>query len=79
MPLMSSELLVFLDESYVHTALSRDYARSKQRVYEARRIRPKTQEKFTLLAGLSSQGIVAAWELQGSLTGDAFVVYVKEI
>lgn len=81
LPELPTAQIVVLDETCIHTAFSRDYARSRrgQRVYEARRTRPKATEKFTLVAALGVSGFVAPWQLQGALTGDAFLLYVEAV
>ncbi len=73
--------MVFLDESGIHTEMSRDYGRSPkgQRVYEAKRMRPKAENKVTVIAALSLAGLLAPCELNGNLTGESFYAYVRDI
>lgn len=73
--------LVFLDESGVHPELARDYGRGPQgkRIPEAKRHRPKASEKYTWIAAMSMTGLLAPCELEGSMTGQAFVAYVEQI
>lgn len=78
---LKHDQLVFLDESGIHTEMSRDYGRSPkgQRVHEAKRMRPKAENKLTLIAGLNLSGLLAPCELKGSLTGESFYAYVRDI
>lgn len=61
--------------------MSRDYGRSLkgERVYQAKRKRPKQNEKYTWVSALCTTGLFAHCELQGSMTGDAFLFYVTDI
>ena len=81
MPTLPTDDLLFLDETGIHTAMSRDYGRSRRgtRLVEARRTRPKPKEKFTLVAAMGLSGFVAPWQLEGALTGEAFRVYVTAV
>lgn len=71
---------MYLDESGIHTEMSRDYGRSPagQRVYEGRRLRPQAKNKLTLIGALSLKGLLAPCELPGNLTGDSFYAYVRD-
>lgn len=73
--------LVFIDETGVHLAMSRTHGRSLkgERVYEAKRQRPKISEKYTWISALSQDGLFAHFELNGSMTSEAFLVYVQQI
>ena len=73
--------MVFIDETGVHLALARNYGRSTRgkRVYEAKRNRPKQSEKYTWISALSTESLFAHFELNGSMTGEAFLVYVQQI
>lgn len=73
--------LVFIDETGVHLAMSRTHGRALKgkRVYEAKRQRPKISEKYTWISALSKEGLFAHFELNGSMTSEAFLVYVQQI
>jgi transposase len=61
--------------------MARTYGRAlpEERVYEAKRTRPRQSEKYTWISALSSNKLFAHFELNGSMTGEAFLVYVQEI
>lgn len=42
-------------------------------------MRPKAQDKLTLIGALSLKGLLAPCELNGSLTGESFYAYVQDI
>lgn len=73
--------LVFIDETGIHLAMSRNYARAKraERIFEAKRQRPRITEKYTWISARSTEKLFAHFELRGSMTGDAFLFYVREI
>ena len=73
--------MVFIDETGIHLAMARNYGRAKseQRIFEAKRNRPKQSEKYTWISALSSEKIFAHFEINGSMTGESFLCYVEEI
>jgi len=71
--------LKFLDESGVHLGFTRLYGRAEPgtRVVDAAPYQPA--EKWTLVAALGLHTVEAPWVLPGSMTGEAFVVYVRHV
>jgi len=71
--------LKFIDESGVHLSFTRLYGRAAPgtRVVDATPYQPA--EKWTLVAALSLHTVDAPWVLPGSMTGDAFEVYVHHL
>ncbi len=61
--------------------MARNYGRSHsgERVYEAKRSRPKQSEKLTWISAISTEKVFAHFEIFGSMTGPAFLYYVKHI
>lgn len=70
---------MFIDESGVDLAMSRDYARALigQRAYSA--VPGGRGERTNLLASLSLDGVTSAWLLPGSVDGLAFETYVARV
>ena len=74
-----ADRLVFLDESGVNIDMIRRYGRAlkKQRVHD---YAPKgTPKKTTLVSSVRLDGTLAYRYFQGSLTGENFLEYVKEV
>ncbi len=71
--------LKFIDESGVHLSFTRLYGRAEPgaRVVDAAPYQPA--EKWTLVAALCLHTVDAPWVLPGSMTGDAFEVYVQHV
>lgn len=78
---LSVSHLVFIDETGIHLSMARNYGRciKGQRVYQAKRARPKQSEKYTWISALCQDKMFAHFELNGSMTADAFLVYLQEI
>jgi transposase len=71
--------LVFIDETWASTNMARSHGRCP-RGQRLRMAVPHGHWKTTtLVAGLSSTGIVAPWVLDGPINGDAFEVYVGQV
>jgi transposase len=73
-----ADRLLFFDESGVHLAMTRQYARSPvgQRAHSAA---PKNWgDSVSLSAGIGLRGVVAPLMVRGSMTGDVFHAYVEQ-
>ena len=72
---------MFIDETGIHLAMARAYGRSYsgERVFEAKRCRPKQREKLTWISAISTEKVFAHFEIFGSMTGCAFLYYVEHI
>lgn len=71
--------LIFLDETGVNLALSRLYARAPRGKRASDQKPFQRGKRVTLLGALGLEGIVAAMTLEGSVNGEVFLKYVKEI
>jgi transposase len=71
--------LKFIDESGVHLSFTRLYGRAAPgtRVVDAAPYQPA--EKWTLVATLNWQAVEAPWVIPGSLNGETFEVYVRQV
>ena len=76
-PGVDVERLVFLDESGVNTAMFRRYGRCRrgERLVDA--VPAGHRQSDTLLAAVRLDGVVALMVLDGSVTGESFVEYVR--
>jgi transposase len=76
---MSSTSLVFLDETGVTTNMTRRYGwgpKGERLVDSAPHGHWKTT---TVVAGLKASGVIAPLVLDGAMTGETFLAYVKEV
>lgn len=74
---MKAERLVFLDESGVSTALSHGQAWSPSGE-RAVVIAPIRAKKLTLIGAIAVDGIRGTMEVEGSMDGDAFKLFLDE-
>ena len=76
---LEPERLIFLDECGTNTRMARLYGRSK-RGERCRAAIPHGHWKTTtLVAGLSTDGIIAPMVLDGAMDGEMFSAYVKTL
>jgi len=76
---LEPERLIFLDECGTNTKMARLYGRSK-RGERCRAAIPHGHWKTTtLVAGLSTDGIIAPMVLDGAMDGEMFSAYVKTL
>ena len=70
--------LIFFDESGLNLSMARLYGRAPtcERVLDD--VPKNWGESITLIAGLSDDGMIAPMLIRGSLTGDAFIGYVRD-
>lgn len=68
--------MVYIDESGVKLGINRRYAYSEieTRAYSSNK---EASEHYTLVAGLTMNGIIAPMTLNGYMDTDAFLVYVE--
>ncbi|MBY6058587.1 transposase [Leisingera daeponensis] len=75
----SPERLIFLDETGTDTNMTRTHGRCPK----GQRLKGSTPFRRwgnqTLIAGLSSEGIVAPWVISGAMDRDAFDAYVEKV
>jgi transposase len=78
-PWVDATKLVFVDETWASTNLTRRYGRAPQ---GARLVEPIPHGHWkvtTLVAALRSDGLVAPMVCDGALNGDLFVAYVEQV
>lgn len=73
------ERLIFLDETGTDTNMTRSHGRCPK----GRRLKGSAPFRRwgnqTLIAGLSSEGIVAPWVISGAMDRDAFDTYIEKV
>jgi transposase len=76
---MDANDCVFLDETGVHLAMARYYARSPQgeRVHTSKPV--NKGKNMTVLGALSVDGIIASMTVEGSTDAQVFLTYVQTI
>ena len=79
MSTLNAHDLVFVDETGVHIAMARLYARAPkgQRVYAA--VPVNTGKNLTVLGALSLAGIVEAMTIAGSSDGYVFSTFIEDV
>ena len=78
-PALAPERLIFLDECGTNTKMARLYGRSR-RGERCRAAIPHGHWKTTtLIAGLTTDGIIAPMVLDGAMDGEMFEAYVKTL
>src|SRR3954452_3348413 len=76
---LEPERLVFVDESFATTNMARRYGRAPRGVRLRAPIPHGNRKKTTLVAGLRLSGVTATQMLDGSINGERFLEYVKEV
>jgi transposase len=76
---LEPEKLVFVDESFATTNMARRYGRAPRGVRLRAPIPHGNRHKTTLVAGLRLSGVSATQLLDGSITGERFLEYVKQV
>lgn len=74
---MNASKLVFLDESGVSSALSNGYAWSKKGE-QAVVLAPTRAKRLTLIGAIAQDGLRGTMEVDGSMTGETFKVFLDE-
>ena len=78
-PDLDPERLIFLDECGTNTKMARLYGRSKRGERCRAAIPHGHWRTTTLVAGLSTDGIVAPMVMDGAMDGEMFSAYVKTL
>src|SRR3982750_4228111 len=71
--------LVFVDESFASTTMARLYGRAPRGVRLRAAIPHGHRKKTTLVAGLRLSGVTATRLLDGSINGEGFLEYVRQV
>src|SRR4051794_31753034 len=71
--------LVFVDESFASTTMARLYGRAPRGVRLRAAIPHGHRKKTTLVAGLRLSGVTAPHPLDGSINGEGFREYVRQV
>ena len=78
-PALDPEHLVFIDETGASTNMVRRYGRCPRGERLKVGIPHGHWKTTTLVAGITSSGIIAPWVLDGPINRDAFEVYVEKV
>jgi transposase len=73
------ERLVFLDETWASTNMSRRYGRAPIGERLVCAVPHAHWKTTTFVAGLRAEGMIAPMVLDGAMTGDHFVAYVQKV
>src|SRR3954467_14998326 len=71
--------LVFVDESFASTNMARRYGRAPRGVRLRAAVPHGHRKKTTLVAGLRLSGVTATQLLDGSINGEGFLEYVRQV
>jgi transposase len=71
--------LVFVDESFASTNMARLYGRAPRGVRLRAAVPHGHRKKTTLVAGLRLSGVTAPQLLDGSINGESFLEYVRQV
>ena len=71
--------LVFVDESFASTNMARRYGRAPRGVRLRAAVPHGRRQKTTLVAGLRLSGVTAPQLLDGSINGESFLEYVRQV
>ena len=71
--------LVFVDESFASTNMARRYGRAPRGVRLRAAVPHGHRKKTTLVAGLRLSGVTAPQLLDGSINGESFLEYVRQV
>ena len=77
-PELDSDRLVFLDETWASTNMSRRYGRSPRGERLVAKVPQGHWKTTTFVAALRTDGITAPLVVDGALNGDVFVAYVRQ-
>lgn len=76
---VNSDDLLYLDESGFQTNMTRSHARCPRGQRAVDSIPRNRGRNLTLLCGLTSRGPVADMVVEGGVSGDVFVAYVRQV
>ena len=78
-PTLDPARLVFLDETWASTNMTRTYGRSPKGQRLVCGVPHSHWKTTTFVAALRSDGMTAPMVIDGAITGDLFVAYVEQI
>jgi transposase len=73
------EDLVFVDESGIATNMTRRYARAPKGERALGRVPAGHWRQFTVLGGLSKEGLIACMSIEAATDREIFVAFVREV
>ncbi len=76
---LDPDKLVFLDETWAKTNMTRPRGRSLKGTRLIDRVPHGHWKTTTFLAGLRTSGLIAPLVIDGAINGDLFVEYVKQV
>lgn len=77
-PSMDADRLVFIDETWATTAMTRRYGRAPRGERLVASVPHGHWKTSTFVAGLRRDGLIAPCVLDGAMNGDAFRAYVEQ-
>lgn len=78
-PMMDAERLVFVDETWASTAMTRRYGRAPVGERLVGAVPHGHWKTTTFVAALRARGMAAPTVIDGALNGDLFVAYVEQV
>ncbi len=78
-PTLDAEKLVFIDETWASTNMSRRYGRAPRGERLVDYVPHGHWKTTTLVAGLRASGLIAPLVIDGAMNGDLFVAYVEQV
>jgi len=79
LPALDPERLVFIDETWASTNMTRRYGRRPRGERLKVGIPHGHWKTTTFVAGITSGGIIAPWVLDGPINRDAFEIYLEKV
>jgi transposase len=76
---LDPEQLIFIDETWASTNMARRYGRAPRGERLRAGVPHGHWKTTTFVAGLSRNGMIAPWVLDGAMNGDAFTTYVARV
>ena len=79
MPGLDPEQLVFIDETWANTKMTRRYGRSRRGERLVMPVPHGHWKTTTFVAALRADGLIAPMVVDGAMNGDLFVAYVEQV
>jgi transposase len=78
-PALDPARLVFIDETWASTNMTRRYGRCRRGERLKASVPHGHWKTTTFVAGLTTRGIIAPWVLDGPINRDAFETYIEKV
>ena len=76
---MDFDKLIFVDETFLDSRISRNYARSKKGTRAIGKVSGKRGIRYSILAGLLKNKIIAPFSVEGSCNSDVFKFWIENV